>query len=77
MIEHLIIVEVQRLGLEVVNGNSLDEDGTFQTKELAKKARAIVEQELDGSYVLSQTNIEESTKVKMFDKFIDDLQNLV
>jgi type II restriction enzyme len=77
LIEHLIIVEVQRLGLEVVNGNSLDEDGTFQTKELAKKARAIVEQELDGSYVLSQTNIEESTKVKMFDKFIDDLQNLV
>lgn len=54
-----------------------DEDGTLTTKKPAKKGRAIVEKDLDGSYVLSETNIEESEKVKMFDKFIDDLRNLI
>jgi type II restriction enzyme len=51
-----------------------DEDGTLTTKTPAKKGRAIVETDLDGSYVMSQTNIEESGKVKMFDKFIEDLR---
>jgi hypothetical protein len=32
-----------------------------------KKARAIVEKDLDGSYVFSKIDIEESKKVKMFD----------
>jgi len=50
-----------------------DEDGTLTSKNPAKKGRAIVEVDLDGSYVLSETNIEESNKVKPFDKFIDDL----
>jgi len=50
-----------------------DEDGTLTSKNPAKKGRAIVEVDLDGSYVLSETNIEESNKVKSFDKFIDDL----
>ncbi|HOV92616.1 MAG TPA: BsaWI family type II restriction enzyme [Candidatus Kapabacteria bacterium] len=54
-----------------------DEDGTLTTKIPTKKGRAIVESDLDGSYVLSEVNIEESTKVKMFDKFIDDLKNLI
>lgn len=54
-----------------------DEDGTLTTKIPAKKGRAIVEKDLDGSYVLSETNIEESNKVKMFDKFIDDLRKLI
>lgn len=54
-----------------------DEDGTLTTKKPAKKGRAIVEKDLDGSYVLSETNIEESSKVKMFDKFIDDLRKLI
>jgi len=54
-----------------------DEDGTLTTKHPAKKGRAIVETDLDGSYVLSETNIEESDKVKMFDKFIEDLRKLV
>ncbi|MEP0862803.1 MAG: DNA modification methylase [Ignavibacterium sp.] len=54
-----------------------DEDGTLTTKNPAKKGRAIVEKDLDGSYVLSETNIEESSKVKMFDKFIDDLRKLI
>ena len=54
-----------------------DEDGTLTIKTPTKKGRAIVEVDLDGSYVLSETNIEESNKVKMFDKFIDDLKKLL
>lgn len=54
-----------------------DEDGTLTAKTPAKKGRAIVEVDTDGSYVLSETNIEESDKVKMFDKFIDDLKKLL
>ncbi|NQU83556.1 MAG: DNA modification methylase [Parcubacteria group bacterium] len=54
-----------------------DEDGTLTVKNPAKKGRAIVEIDIDGSYVLSETDIEESDKVKMFDKFIDDLKSLL
>jgi len=54
-----------------------DEDGTLTIKKPAKKGRAIVEVDTDGSYVLSETNIQESDKIKMFDKFIDDLKRLL
>ncbi len=54
-----------------------DEDGTLTIKKPTKKGRAIVEVDLDGSYVLSETDIDESEKVKMFDKFIDDLKILI
>lgn len=54
-----------------------DEDGTLIQKKPTKKGRAIVEVDTDGSYVLSETNIDESDKVKMFDKFIDDLKKLL
>jgi type II restriction enzyme len=54
-----------------------DEDGTLTIKNPAKKGRAIVEVDTDGGYVLSEVNIEESSKVKMFDKFIDDLKRLI
>lgn len=54
-----------------------DEDGTLTTRNPAKKGRAIVEVDTDGSYVMSETSVEESNKVKMFDKFIDDLKNLL
>ena len=54
-----------------------DEDGTLTIKKPTKKGRAIVEVDTDGSYVLSETDIEESKKVKMFDKFIDDLKKIV
>ena len=54
-----------------------DEDGTLTIKDPAKKGRAIVEIDTDGSYVLSETDIKESDKVKMFDKFIDDLKELL
>ena len=54
-----------------------DEDGTLTSKEHSKKGRAIVETDLDGSYVLSEAEVEESSKVKQFDKFIDDLKLLL
>ena len=54
-----------------------DEDGTLRIKTPAKKGRAIVEIDTDGSYVMSETSVEESEKVKMFDKFIEDLRRLV
>lgn len=54
-----------------------DEDGTLTIKKPTKKGRAIVEADTDGSYVLSETKIEESNKVKMFDKFIEDLRKLL
>ena len=54
-----------------------DEDKTLSIKKPAKKGRAIVEVDTDGSYVMSEEEIEESNKVKKFDKFLMDLQNLI
>jgi type II restriction enzyme len=54
-----------------------DEDGTLTIRSPAKKGRAIVEVDTDGSYVMSETKVQESPRVKMFDKFIDDLRELV
>ncbi len=54
-----------------------DEDRDLIIKTPAKKGRAIVEVDTDGSYVMSETQVQESPKVKMFDKFIDDLKELV
>ena len=53
-----------------------DEDGTLQIKTPAKKGRAIVEVDTDGSYVMSESKIEESDKVKTFDKFFEDIKKL-
>ncbi len=54
-----------------------DEDGTLTYKKPVKKGRAIVEEDLDGSYVLTKERIEESSKVKLFERFIDDLKELL
>jgi type II restriction enzyme len=54
-----------------------DEDGTLLHKQPAKKGRAIVEIDTDGAYVMSETQIEESERVKMFESFISDLETLV
>jgi len=56
---------------------TLDEDGTLTSKKPAKKGRAIVEIDTDGCYVLSETTIEESKKIKTFEHFISDLKKLV
>ena len=53
-----------------------DEDKTLNARRPAKKGRAIVEVDTDGSYVMSEEEIEESKKVKKFDKFINDLKKL-
>ncbi|RKZ34163.1 DNA modification methylase [bacterium] len=54
-----------------------DEDGTLTYEKPTKKGRAIVEVDLDGSYVLTEEKIEESEKVKLFEHFIDDLRRLL
>lgn len=56
---------------------TLDEDGTLKYRKPAKKGRAIVEADLDGSYVLTEEKIEESNKVKLFEHFIEDLRQLL
>ncbi len=54
-----------------------DEDRTLAIKKPAKKGRAIVEVDTDGSYVMCPNPVQESAKVKMFDKFVDDLKKLM
>jgi len=54
-----------------------DEDGTLTYKTPAKKGRAIVEVDTDGSYVMSEITVQESARVKMFDKFIEDIKELL
>lgn len=54
-----------------------DEDGTLTNRNPLRKGRAIVEIDTDGAYVLSEATIEESSKVKMFDKFIEDLRTII
>jgi len=53
-----------------------DEDGTLTFRSPTKKGRAIVEVDTDGSYVMSETRVEEDDKVRMFDRFIEDLRVL-
>ena len=54
-----------------------DEDGTLTSTYLPKKGRAIVEIDLDGTYVLTEANLEESNKVKLFEHFIQDFKQLI
>ena len=54
-----------------------DEDGTLTSTYLPKKGRAIVEIDLDGTYVLTEANLEESDKVKLFEHFIEDFRRLI
>jgi len=54
-----------------------DEDRTLTIRKPAKKGRAIVEVDTDGSYIMSEEQIAESSKVKKFDQFILDLKDLL
>lgn len=54
-----------------------DEDKTLSIRKPAKKGRAIVEVDTDGSYIMNEEDVEESKKVKKFDKFILDLKRLI
>lgn len=53
-----------------------DEDGVFRAVDAPKKGRAIVETELDCTYVLTDADFEQSGKVKLFEHFIADLKRL-
>jgi len=55
---------------------TLDEDGALSNSESKRKARAIVEIDTDGSYIMSEAVIAESDKVKLFDKFLHDIKIL-
>ena len=54
-----------------------DEDKTLSIRKPAKKGRAIVEVDTDGSYIMSEAKIEQTDRVKTFDKFIDDLRRFL
>ena len=54
-----------------------DEDGTLTSTYLPKKGRAIVEIDLDGTYVLTDADLEESDNVKLFEHFIEDFKQLI
>ena len=54
-----------------------DTDNTLTEIEPFKKGRAIVEIDLDGAYVLTKENLEESSKVKLFEHFIRDLKQVI
>jgi type II restriction enzyme len=56
---------------------TLDEDETLTIKYPAKKGRAIAEIDTDGCYILSSANVQESSVVKLFGKFICDLKKLL
>ena len=54
-----------------------DIDKTLRIVDLPKKERIIAEVELDGTYVLTSENLEQSDKVKLFEHFIDDLKQVI
>lgn len=54
-----------------------DEDGNFTDGKAMSKSRAIVETDIDGAYIMTEQVIKESNKIKVFDKFIDDLKKLL
>ena len=72
-----------KLASQIITSNirvffiTLDEDETLKTANPAKKGRAIVEAELDGTYILSEHDFDESQKVKKFEDFICDLKRLI
>lgn len=56
---------------------TLDADGTLTKIEPHKKGRAIAETDLDGAYVLTNENLEESDNIKLFGHFIEDFKQLI
>ena len=54
-----------------------DIDETLKIEGLPKKERVIAEVELDGTYVLTAEELEESDKVKLFEYFIEDFKKVI
>ena len=56
---------------------TLDEDGDLIVKHPAKKGRAIAEMDTDGTFVITNKAIEESSKVKKFEKFLEEVKSWI
>ncbi len=56
---------------------TLDRGEFLASTFLARKERAIAENELDGTYVLTSAILEESDKVKSFEHFVPDFKQLI
>ena len=54
-----------------------DRDKDLIEANPAKKPRIIAETDLDGTYVLTSENLQESDKVKLFEHFIEDLKQVI
>ena len=54
-----------------------DIDDTLKIVDVPKKERAILEAELDGIYVLTTSELEQSDKVKLFEHFIEDFKQVI
>ncbi len=54
-----------------------DIDETLKIVDVPKKERAILEAELDGIYVLTTSELQQSDKVKLFEHFIEDLKQVI
>jgi type II restriction enzyme len=53
---------------------TLDEDEDLTANDPVTRNRAILESDIDCSYVMTQEDVQESKRVKMFDKFLTDLK---
>ena len=56
---------------------TLDRDKHLTKRERPNKRRVIAETDLDGTYVLTKENVEESDKVKLFEHFIEDFKKVI
>jgi len=54
-----------------------DIDKTLRSVNLPKKGRAILETDLDGIYVLTASELQQSDKVKFFEHFIEDFKQAI
>ena len=54
-----------------------DRDKDLTRIDPARKPRIIAETDLDGTYVLTTEELEESDKVKLFEHFIEDLKQVI
>lgn len=54
-----------------------DKDRDLSKIDPAKKLRGVAEVNLDGTYVLTAEELEESDKVKLFEHFIEDLKKVI
>ncbi len=54
-----------------------DIDETLRIVDVPKKERAILEVELDGIYVLTASELQQTDKVKLFEHFIEDFKQVI